>query len=359
MSFEEEVKKFVEKLPKIVPPIKSEPGTKNALIDPFLKILGYDISNPNEIEYEYDVVVKLGTTKPIPKKIDIAILNNNNKPEIIIECKATNRGLTKEHQEQLRSYYNNTPNCRLGILTNGIIYKFFTNTDKLMDRTPFIEVDLMNLSKVDISELEMFTKEKYNSKNLEDIVMNNKIRNILNKEFERPSDEFVKIIGKKVDKGVMNKNKIIKFRRIIKNNLKIFLNEETKPIYESEMKFKFKGFNEEEENKFIKLYNKLPEKFKDKEFVENATIIKMNKGEKIPENSLYIYNSASNPVEEILIKYLRNHVKTFENDFIKIGSVKSKDSMRIYKICRRFVAYLNNRKLTSEEKKLLDEIFSK
>lgn len=225
-----------------------------------------------------------------------------------------------------------------------------------MDRTPFLEIDLRNLSKVDISELEMFTKEKYNSKNLENIVMNNKIRNQLNKEFEHPSDDFVKIIAKKVDNGVMNKNKIIKYRRIIKNNLKIISNEKSEPNYEFEMKFR--GFNEEEENKFIKLYNKLPEKFKDNEFIENTTIIKINKGEKIPKNSLYIYSSTTNPVEEIMIKYLRKYAKGYETDFIKIKSVKSNDSMRIYKICRRFVAYLNNRKLTKEEKKLLDKIFS-
>ncbi len=357
MSFEEKIKKFTENIPEKMKHIKSEDGTINALINPFLKLLGYNVAEPKEVEYQYDLSIKLGVNKLNKKgKIDIAILNNDKKPEIIIECKAVDKKLNKQHQEQLKSYYNITPNCRLGILTNGIIYKFFTNTDKLMDRTPFLEIDLRNLSKIDIQELEMFTKEKYNSKNLENLVINNKIRNILNKEFEHPSDDFVKAIAKQLDKGVMNKNKIIKYRRIIKNNLKIILNKKSEPNYEFEMKFR--GFNEEEENKFIKLYNKLPEKFKDNEFVENTTIIKINKGEKIPKNSLYIYNSATNPVEEIMIKYLRKYAKGYETDFIKIKSVKSNDSMRIYKICRRFVAYLNNRKLTNEEKNLLDKIFS-
>lgn len=360
MSFENKIKDFTKNLPKIIEDVKNEDETIIYLINPFLKLLGYNTQNPKEIKYQYELDIKLGVNKAKKKgKIDIVILNNNNDPEIIIECKKSNLNLKKEHKEQLKSYYNITPNYRVGILTNGVIYKFFTNTNKLMDNEPFIEIDLRNLSKIDISNLEMFTKEKYNLKNLEDIVLNNKIRNILNKEFEQPSDEFVKLISKQIDKGIMNKNKIKKFRRIIKNNLKIILNEESEPLYEPEIKFKFKKFSEEEENKFIELYNKLPKKFKDEEFIENTTIIKLAEGEKIPKNSLYIYNSASNPVDEILIKYLRKYTKKFEKDFIRIGSIKSKDKMRTYKTSRRFVAYLNNRNtLTDNEKNLLDKIFS-
>lgn len=366
MSFEEKIKKFAESIPEKIKDIENEAETETALIEQFIRILGYNPANLKEVKKQYSIIIKIGTTKPTSKKIDVVILNNNREPEIIIESKTANNKLIKNHQKQLESYYNNTPNCRLGILTNGTIYKFFTDTGKLMDKEPFIEIDLTKLIDEDISELEMFTKGKYNSKNIvsyaKEKQINTKIKKLLEKEPEHPSDDFVRIIAKKVDKGVITKNKIKKFRRVIKNNLKIISDEKLKEMIRepaiSSANFRFKGFTKKEEEEFKKKYKALPEKFKDNKLIRNNTIVNLAKVEELPENSLYGKNDRDfKLVDNILTSYFIKTNDYIEN-FVKSGIFKDNDDNIKKKTKRRFIKYLNSKELDMEEKKLLDEIFS-
>ena len=66
-----------------VPHARTEEATKNALVMPFLQVLGYDVFDPLEVvpEYVADVGMKRG------EKVDYAILMDGD-PIIIIECKA-------------------------------------------------------------------------------------------------------------------------------------------------------------------------------------------------------------------------------------------------------------------------------
>jgi len=176
MSFEEEVKNFTDTELKTIKNIDNEKETITKLIQPFLKILGY-----SKVKEDYPVEINQAAGKKFIGKIDIVILDNN-EPEIIIECKYVEEKLNKKHRKQLETYYNNTPNCKIGILTNGIIYKFFTSTNKGMDKEPFIEVDLTNLSNEDITKLEIFKKGNYNPNTIteiaKDIKYNTKIKKI-------------------------------------------------------------------------------------------------------------------------------------------------------------------------------------
>jgi predicted type IV restriction endonuclease len=80
MDFIDEIKTLAKNIPSISEKILTEEGTKNALVMPFIRILGYDPFNPNEVNPEYvaDVGVKKG------EKIDYAIMKDN-KPVILIE----------------------------------------------------------------------------------------------------------------------------------------------------------------------------------------------------------------------------------------------------------------------------------
>jgi len=206
MSFENEVKEFCKDIKNKLEHIDSEETTKIALIMPFLRILGYDTTNPAEVRAEYtaDVGTKQG------EKVDLAILEND-EPIIFIECKQVNNPLTSDHISQLYRYFSIT-DIQIGILTNGVEYKFFTTGDdnnRMADK-PFLDIDLLNLTKNDIKELEKFVKNNFDIDEIvtraDDLKYRNLIKKTLINELEDPSDEFIKTIGKQVYDGVLTQS---------------------------------------------------------------------------------------------------------------------------------------------------------
>ena len=137
MTFEEQIKNYVAKIEKIKGKLSTEEATKTSLIMPFFQALGYDIFNPNEFTPEFvaDVGIKKG------EKVDYAIILND-EVSILIEAKSINDKLEK-HDSQLFRYFG-TSKAKFAILTNGLIYKFYTDLEKtnVMDKTPFLEINL-------------------------------------------------------------------------------------------------------------------------------------------------------------------------------------------------------------------------
>lgn len=113
--------------------LATEEATKTALIMPFFSLLGYDVFNPMEFIPEF--VADVGTKKG--EKVDYAIMNEG-KPVILIEAKGVDDDLTK-HDAQLFRYFTVT-DAKFAILTNGIVYKFFTDLEEpnKMDEKPFL-----------------------------------------------------------------------------------------------------------------------------------------------------------------------------------------------------------------------------
>ena len=64
------------------------------------------------------------------------------KPIMVIECKHWDKELIK-HERQLFEYHDSS-NARLGVLTNGIQYRFYADLDRpnIMDEKPFFEFDI-------------------------------------------------------------------------------------------------------------------------------------------------------------------------------------------------------------------------
>lgn len=224
-QFEENMKIFSSKIDEKLKHINTEETTKTALILPFLQEMGYDTTNPMEVKMEYtaDIGAKKG------EKIDIAILNDFQEI-ILIECKPANSALDKTHISQLYRYFNIT-DSEIGILTNGVIYQFFTDSIKKgqMDKSPFLEIDLRDLSKKEINELNKFTKDNFDitkiKSKVDDLKFAHDINKIISLEFDSPSDEFVKTITKQAYSGVLTSNVKNKFRKIIKQEIENVIND--------------------------------------------------------------------------------------------------------------------------------------
>jgi len=156
MSFNERIMAIAERIPQIIDSLETEEATKNALIMPFIQALGYDIFNPQEVVPEF--VADVGTKKG--EKVDYAIKQNGDVI-ILIECKQANANLNEANTNQLYRYFTTTK-ARIAILTNGVIYRFYSDLEEpnKMDQKPFLELDMTNIRDNLLDEVKKLSKRK-------------------------------------------------------------------------------------------------------------------------------------------------------------------------------------------------------
>lgn len=224
MGLKEQLLLFSDKIKSLKDKIKSEEATKQSMVLPLLHILGYDIFNPEEVmpEVPCDIANK-------GDKVDYIIMNRG-KHEILIECKECHQNLDN-HISQLRKYFV-ASDARFAILTNGIHYLFFSDHDKknIMDENPFYSLDMQNLSDEDISFLSSFGKGSFNSNFMlslsQDILLQDSIIKNLKQEFHNPSKGFVRLITSNIYDGKLYDSVYNKFSKIIKDSIKLLVNED-------------------------------------------------------------------------------------------------------------------------------------
>lgn len=87
----------------------------------------------------------------------------DSEPIIIVECKAVGASLDNAKVTQLYRYFTATT-ARFGILTVGLIYRFFSDLEepKRMDAKPFLEFDLSEITPADATNLKRFTRDSFN-----------------------------------------------------------------------------------------------------------------------------------------------------------------------------------------------------
>lgn len=235
MDFIDQIKVLAAKIPSLSANIKTEEATKNALVLPLLNILGYNVFDPTEVVPEF--TTDYGTKKG--EKVDYAIFRDE-KPVILIECKNIEADLDTVHASQLFRYFT-VSEAKIGILTNGIVYRFFTDIDapNKMDEKPFLEINLLDIKEPLLNELKRFKKESFNADDLAsvacDLKYTKEIKLILTNEINNPSEEFVKFFAKKVKEGVFTQSVRDKFTVITKNALNQFINERINDRLQSAM----------------------------------------------------------------------------------------------------------------------------
>jgi predicted type IV restriction endonuclease len=195
MELVEKLMGLKTKIEKTREHVKTEQAAKTAFVLPFLQILGYDIFNPSEVipEHTADWAEKKG------EKVDYAI-KIDGKIEMLIECKALDDKLDVSKASQLGRYFSSITDADIGVLTNGITYKFYTDLDKknVMDKKPFLTFDFDNPNEELIPRLDMFTKEKISgTEGREEI---EKLRNysaalqVIKNEYKNPSEGWARFV---------------------------------------------------------------------------------------------------------------------------------------------------------------------
>ena len=236
MDFTDRIRKLGDRIHERKPHIHTEEATKQSLIIPFIRELGYDIYNPAEVVPEY--TADLDTRKG--EKVDYAILKDG-KPIILIECKDIDVTLGREQRSQLTRYFMVTRDARYAILTNGVIYQFFTELDEKnrMDITPFLTIDMDNLDERLVRELERFTKDTFDADKIfssaRELRFMRDIGREIAAEFREPSRELVMHFAKQVYSGRMTQGRLEEFTRFVREALRQHVNDQVRSRLQSAM----------------------------------------------------------------------------------------------------------------------------
>ncbi len=223
MDFIDQIRQIAARIPRQLEHIRTEEATKTALVMPFINALGYNVFDPTEVvpEFTADVGLKKG------EKVDYAILKDG-KPIMLFECKAAGSNLGQEQFGQLLRYFH-TSSARVGVLTNGVQYRFFTDLDSpnVMDNKPFLELDLMDIKEVSVQEVKRFGKLTFNADELTlaaaQLRYTKEIKELIAEQFVCASQELVAFFVGRVYSGLKTKAVMARFTEVTQRALQQFV----------------------------------------------------------------------------------------------------------------------------------------
>lgn len=227
MEFSERLEALASKVKNQASAIGTEEATKNAFVMPFIaSILGYDVFNPMEVipEFTADVGIKRG------EKVDYAIVRDG-EVQILIECKTSQSTLSLQNASQLFRYFGTT-NARLAVLTNGVVWQFYTDLDapNKMDSKPFLVLDLLDIDETLIPEIQKLSKESFDLDSIinaaEELKYVGAIRREIAAQFREPSDEWTKFFTTRVYEGSFTARVREQFTELVRKASKQFLTEQ-------------------------------------------------------------------------------------------------------------------------------------
>ncbi|MFN7122399.1 MAG: type I restriction endonuclease [Hydrogenophaga sp.] len=195
MDFIDQLRVLASRISATKDMIQTEEATKNAMVMPFIQILGYNPFDPLEVTPE--LVADIGTKKG--EKVDYAILRDGN-PIMLIECKKAGGDLSINHAGQLFRYFHVT-SARFGVLTNGLVYRFFTDLEhpNKMDEKPFFEFNVLDFRERDVEELKKFAKSAFDLETIlttaNELKYTRAIQNKLAAWIENPPEEAVRLLA--------------------------------------------------------------------------------------------------------------------------------------------------------------------
>ena len=195
MDFIDQLRVLASRIANTKAMVQTEEATKNAMVMPFIQALGYNVFDPLEVTPE--LVSDVGTKKG--EKVDYAILRDG-KPIMLFECKKCGGDLSINHAAQLFRYFHVTE-ARFGVLTNGLVYRFFTDLEQpnKMDEKPFFEFNILDFKERDVEELKKFAKSAFDLDTIlttaNDLKYTRAIQTKLAELMTDPTEDFVRLLS--------------------------------------------------------------------------------------------------------------------------------------------------------------------
>ncbi|WP_323148669.1 type I restriction endonuclease [Pseudomonas oryzihabitans] len=227
MEFEEKLASLAAKIRQQKAAIQTEEATKTAFVMPFIQnVLGYDVFDPLEVVPEF--VCDVGTKKG--EKIDYAIFKDG-QVQILIESKKVGESLNINHASQLFRYFHVTT-ARISILTNGQVYRFFTDLEasNKMDEKPFLEFDMLDIDDHVVPELQKLTKSAFDVESIisaaGELKYVGQIKRELHSQFQQPDEDFVRFFASRVYEGTITQKVREQFAQLTRKATVQFLSDQ-------------------------------------------------------------------------------------------------------------------------------------
>jgi hypothetical protein len=216
MDFIDDVRTRSRRFQSRIEHLSTEEAAKTSLVMPFIQMLGYNIFDPTEVVPEF--AADFGNKKG--EKVDYALVLDG-KPVVLIEAKRYGANLRVEQESQLFRYFSAT-SARFGILTDGIVYRFYSDLDDSgkMDQRPFFEFNMLDFTDLQVGQLKQFHKDSFNPletvEAARELKYTNEIKRALAEEMRSPRDDFVRFILNRIEyPGFKTKQKIEQFTPLV------------------------------------------------------------------------------------------------------------------------------------------------
>lgn len=196
---------------------ETEEAAKTSLILPFLQALGYNPFDPQVVVPEY--CADFGDKKAC--KVDYAIKRGGDVV-IIVEAKKAGDPLDGSRESQLQKYFQSLLSVKIAVLTDGIVYKFFTDLENpnVMDKKPFMTFDFANMDEALIPELKKLCNDCFDLDTAlcaaQELKYLGQLKRLAATELEKPSDDFVKLFARQVYDGKLMGGVVEDFRPRVK-----------------------------------------------------------------------------------------------------------------------------------------------
>ena len=226
MDFEDRIYAHAKRVSDLKDVAEREEAAKTALILPFLKVMGYDAFDPRVVVPEYHA--HFGKKKA--EKVDYAI-KRDDEVIMLLEAKSAVDPLDSNCAKQLQLYFNALPSAKIAILTNGVVYKFFTDleNESIMDEKPFMVFDFMSIEQPLIPELKKLCNDCFDVNialaAAQELKYLRQLKKIIAEEIKNPSDELVKYFVKQVYTKTVWANVIESFRDPVRLAFEHYIND--------------------------------------------------------------------------------------------------------------------------------------
>ena len=196
-----------------------ETQTRDFLIEPFFEILNYNKMD----DYLHEFIADMGTKRG--RRVDMAISLGQSAPIILVECKKATINLSDNHFRQLNEYCLYTESAKVGIVTNGIIYDFYSRSDEnnvILNEAPFFTFNITNYTDADLEKLALFYRPTIDLNSIlseaEDVYFLAKFDDALFDTLSNPCDDFIRIIYKKMGGKTLTENVSNQIFNLINSN---------------------------------------------------------------------------------------------------------------------------------------------
>lgn len=194
--------------------------TKNALILPFFRALGYDPFDVREVEPDFDV----GLEEQGMKTVNYA-LKKDGAPAILVQCEKAETDLGASDNSFLFQYFDEL-GADVAVFTNGLRYRFYANLDAGIkdDGRPFLEFNLLEHKPGQIEELEPFTRPAFDTEAIlsaaYDRTCGRLLREYVVQQQQSPDEHLVRFLATKIYEGNVSGDVLKRFRPVVQTVLR-------------------------------------------------------------------------------------------------------------------------------------------